>query len=486
MKNSQNTTLIRNVVVGSSPHLDVRADENVILEVGRALTRQHGEQVLDGAGGALIPGLHDHHVHLRAVVAARHSADVSAAAIPGDFDHMVVTAASEAADRKDWLRVVGWDEHASGPLDRYRLDALAGAVPVRVQHRSGAMWVLNSAAVALTGVAECQLGGVERDPFGKPTGRLVRMDAWLRDRIPASSPESFGTKLASYAAAAARLGITGFTDATPDRDSTDVAEFARLAGAGIVPQRLMLMAPPETAQPDQGELAGGRVTLGPVKIMLDDGTLPSAAALSRTVAAAHEAGSAIAVHCVTAEQLVLVVAALEQAGSAGDRIEHASIVPPGYAEELRRIGVAVVTQPGFIAARGDNYLRDVPPAEQDWLYPCASLIRAGVPMAAGTDAPFGPEDPWLCIAAAISRQTQSRQFLGAAERISATQALGLFLASPDDIRQQRTVSPGQPADLCLLHLPVNEALSEPSATALRATLIAGQLFQAATSICSGA
>jgi predicted amidohydrolase YtcJ len=478
MTDIHESILFRNVAVGSRPQVDVRVGRDLIQEVGRSLAPRRAEHVLDGAGGALIPGLHDHHVHLRAAVAAQQSADLSLAATPADFDQMLAAAAAAAtaAGRHDWLRVVGWDEYASGPLDRYRLDALAATVPVRVQHRSGAMWVLNSVAIAQAGVAGCDLPGVERDPGGTPTGRLLRLDGWLRDRVPSWSPASFEAQLADYASAAARLGITGFTDATPGRDRADVMEFVRLTDAGVVPQRLTLMAPPGVLEPGQGRRATGRVTLGPVKLMLDNETLPSVAELSRTIVAAHQAGSAVAVHCVTAEQLVLVVAALKQAGPDGDRVEHAGVVPPGYAEDLSCLGAAVVTQPGFIAARGDAYLRDVPSAERDWLYPCDSLIRAHVTVAAGTDAPFGPADPWLCIAAAISRRTSSGQVLGATERTSASRALELFLAAPDDIRQVRTVAPGQPADLCLLHLPLNEALAQPSPTALRATLIAGQLF----------
>jgi predicted amidohydrolase YtcJ len=474
MTDSPATVLIRNVAVGRRTGLDVRAGPDVITHVGRSLTRQPADQVLDGAGGALIPGLHDHHVHLRAAAAARQSVDVSASASPADLDRIVAAA---AAGHQGWLRVVGWDEHAGGPLDRYRLDALAGQVPVRAQHRSGAMWVLNSAALAQAGVAGSHLGGVERDRHGAPTGRLLRLDAWLRDKVPALSPATFEANLIGYAAEAARLGITGFTDATPGRDAADVAEFARLAEAGAVPQRLVLMASPGLLAPDPAGLARGRVMIGPVKVILDDAALPGAAELSAIVAAAHRAGSAVAIHCVTAEQLIVAVAALERAGPAGDRIEHAGIVPPGYADRLARLSAAVVTQPGFIAARGDAYLRDVPPPERDWLYPCGSLIRAGVPVAAGSDAPFGPLDPWLCMASAVTRRTSSGQVLGPSERITAARALRLFAAAPGNVRRMRTVAPGQPADLCLLRLPVRDALARPSADAVRATFMAGRIFE---------
>jgi predicted amidohydrolase YtcJ len=469
----QPTILIRNVAVRGRSGLDVRAGPETILEVGPSLPRRRGEEVIDGGGSEVIPGLHDHHVHLRAAVAARQSFDVSPAANPAGFDAIVSTTAARTS-RQAWLRFTGWNEHVAGPLDRHRLDALTGQVPVRVQHRSGAMWVLNSPALRQADVDRCDLPGVERDDAGVPTGGLLRMDDWLRDRL-ASLPEarasgSFTAGLADYTAEAARSGVTGFTDATPGRDQADVNEFTRLSEAGVLPQRLVLMALPGLSDP-----GCARVTLGPHKLMLDDATLPSPSELTGIVVAAHDSGSPVAVHCVTAEQLLVSIAALEQAGAAGDRIEHAGIVPPGCADALARLGVAVVTNPGFIADRGDDYLREVPAAERDWLYPCASLISAGVAVAAGTDAPFGPRDPWRCISAAATRSTAAGRVLGKAERLPPVAALRLFLADPCDVRQVRAVAPGQPSDLCVLGQPLRSALGRQSVTGVLATIIGGRV-----------
>jgi predicted amidohydrolase YtcJ len=467
------TLLIRNVVVGGRPGLDVLAGPETILEVGPSLPRRGGEQVVDGAGGEVIPGLHDHHVHLRAAVASRQSVDVSAAANPAEFDAMVLAAAARASPRT-WLRITGWYEHAAGAVDRHRLDVLTGPVPVRVQHRSGAMWVLNSAALRQAGVDACDHPGVERDEHGAPTGRLLRLDDWLRGRLAtlsgARSADGFAVGLAEYADKAARAGITGFTDATPGRDQSDIDEYSTLAEAGVLPQRLLLMAPPGLRQ-----AGSARVALGPHKLILDDATLPTAGNLAAAIAGAHRVGSPFAIHCVTAEQLLVSIAALEEAGPAADRIEHAGIVPPGCAQKLAQLGIAVVTNPGFIADRGHDYLREVPAAERDWLYPCASLIEAGVAVAAGTDAPFGPADPWHCIAAAMTRRTAVGTVLGRSERVSGMRALRLFLADPGDVRQTRAVAPGQPSDMCILRRPLRSILAHPSAEAVLATIIGGQV-----------
>jgi predicted amidohydrolase YtcJ len=470
---ADNTVLVVNAEIGGRPGLGVRVSPEQILEVGPGLAPRRGEAVLDAVGGAVIPGLHDHHVHLRGLLAARLSVDVSAAADPAAFDRMVAAAAA-AAGPGGWLRATGWSETSAGPLDRRRMDALTGAVPARVQHRSGAMWVLNSAALRQVGADDSDVDGVERDDRGVPTGRLLRLDGWLRGRLPSGLPADWlRAGLADYGRQCARLGLTGFTDASPDRDQADVDAFGELSADGTLPQRLHLMVPPGLRPP-----SAGRVTLGPRKVILDDAALPEVTKLAALAEQTHRRGSALAVHCVTAEQLIVAVAAFEQAGAAGDRIEHASVVPPGYAARLARLRLAVVTQPGFISVRGDDYLREVPAPEQAWLYPCATLARAGTAVAAGTDAPFGPADPWRCVAAAVTRRTPSGRVLGRPERLSPARALRLFLTAPEDPGRLREVQPGQPGDLCVLRTPLRPFLSRPAAAGIRASVIGAQLFEA--------
>jgi predicted amidohydrolase YtcJ len=467
--------LVVNAEVGGRPGLGVRVSAEEILEVGAGLAPRRGEVVLDATGGAVIPGLHDHHVHLRGLLAARLSLDLTAAADPGEFDRMLAAAAAAVSPGR-WLRGTGWSEFFAGPLDRHRMDALTGAVPARVQHRSGAMWVLNSAALRRVGADDSDATGIERDDRGVPTGRLLRLDGWLRGRLPdgVGLPDDWlRAGLADYGRQCARLGLTGFTDATPDRAQPDVDEFGRLSADGTFPQRLLLMGPPGLRPPP-----AGRVTVGPRKVILDDAALPEVGDLAVLAEQTHQQGSALAVHCVTAEQLIVAVAAFERAGAAGDRIEHASVVPPGYAAKLARLGLTVVTQPGFISARGDDYLREVPAPEQPWLYPCATLARAGTALAAGTDAPFGPQDPWRCVAAAVTRLAPSGRVVGPPERLSPARALRLFLTAADDPGRLREIRPGNPGDVCVLRTPLRPFLSSPSADGVRASIIGGHLVEA--------
>ena len=120
----------------------------------------------------------------------------------------------------------------------------------------------------------------------------------------------------------------------------------------------------------------------------------------------HDDDVPVALHCVTHAQLVVALAALRSAGGpSGDRIEHAAVVPDDMVADLADVGVTVVTQPNFVAERGEHYLRDVPADEHPQLWRVASLLRAGIPLAASTDAPFGGMDPWAAMRAAVHRTT---------------------------------------------------------------------------------
>jgi predicted amidohydrolase YtcJ len=457
--------IIRNAEVDGRGACDVRVEGGRIAEVGGSLARQPGEEVLDAGGGALVPGLHDHHIHLWALAARAASVELGPPAVR---DASAFAAALRAVPGDGWVRGVGYHESVAGELDRDRLDAMIGARPVRVQHRSGALWVLSSEAIALTGAERAEVPGIERDEDGRVTGRLWRLDGWLRDRVP-----PVRSSLAEVSARAAAAGVTGYTDATPERDDADVAALRDEQARGVLVQRVHVMGPAGLAV-DGGPL----LSRGPVKVLLDDDRLPDAAELIARIDEAHRARLPVAVHCVTAVQLVLTLHALAEAEASavvGDRIEHGSVVPPSLIAELARLGLTVVTQPGFVAARGDRYLADVEPDEHDSLYRCGSLLAAGVAVAAGTDAPFGPADPWACIRAAVDRRTADGAVLGGGERVSPRDALDLFLGSAANPAEPRTVAPGAVADLCLLDVPLSVALVEPSAERVAATLVDGRV-----------
>jgi predicted amidohydrolase YtcJ len=462
------TDLVLRDVVVDGQLVDVRTRGGMIAEIGRRLPARPGDDELDGARGALIPGLHDHHIHLMALAAAASSPVLGPPTVNDEEELRAVLHTADATlDGDEWLRAVDYHESVAGPLDRWRLDALVADRPVRVQHRSGGAWVLNTRALELVGADGTDRNGVERDGDGQPTGRLLGLDRWLRERVPAP-PEP---DLAAVGARLAGYGVTGVADLTPAGDIDDLTHLAAAAGARALPQRVMVSGGPRLAG---AEIPAPLVT-GPVKLVIEDHAPPDLDALVRWMRAARDAGRAVAVHCVTRAGLALALDAWDHVGTRpGDRIEHGSVVPPDLRSVVAARHLTVVTQPGFVLERGDGHLAAVAADDLPHLYPCRALIEAGIRVGGGTDAPYGHPDPWRSIASAIERRTAGGAPLGVREAVSPERALALFLGTLDDPGgPARRVEVGAPADLCLLDAALSHALEDPSSDHVAATIIGG-------------
>lgn len=455
--------VLRNVEVEGRSGLDVRIERDRIAAIGTGLARARDE--IDGRSGALIPGLADHHIHLFALAAQADSVALDEVTNPAQLRRRIEAAAARRPEG-EWVRATGYHERIGGNLTRQDLDGLAPRHPLRVQHQTGALWVLNSQALAAVG-ADQGPACVERDAQGRPTGRIWRGDDWLLRRLPPAPPP-----LAPIGRRLAALGITAVADASV---TTDAAAAGRLAAAHRtcdLPQRLTLMSGSDLQAP-----ADGAFEVGPVKVLLDDHALID---LDDFIARIHQARAwkrAVAVHCVTAAELALTLAALDAAGARpGDRIEHGGVIPGEAIRRLQALGLTVVTQPAFVRERGDRYLAEVDVRDQPDLYRCASLRAAGVPVAFSSDAPYAAPDPWGGIAAAMDRRTREGRALGAEERVGAADALAMCLgAAAEPGGPARRVAVGADADLCLLVRPLRQALATPAAECVRMTFIAGQL-----------
>ena len=460
--------LIRRAEVAGAGVCDVAVEGSVIRAVGPDLAREPDETVLDAGGGALLPGLHDHHLHLFALAAARTSVRCGPPDIH-DADELADALAHGELTR-GWLRGVGYHESVAGPVDRAALDRLAPDVPCRVQHRSGALWVLNSRALAELGLdGGVDAEGVERDADGRATGRLFRLDAWLRERLGAGAfPD-----LSPVGQTLARAGVTGVTDATATNGPVELAALRLAQARGELVQRLLVMGTPEL--PSLGNGAHAPLARGPVKLVLAENALPALDALTATIARAHDGSRAVAIHCVTRAELLLALAALEAAGSHdGDRIEHASVTPPDAFATLASLGTTVVTQPNFVRERGDAYFAEVEPRDRPDLYRCRSLEDAGIALGGGTDAPFGAPDPWAAMRAAVDRRTLAGRMLGPDEALDPERALALFTTPAHDPGgAPRAIAPGALADLVLLDRPWSRARDRLDPADVSATLIAG-------------
>lgn len=424
-----------------------------------------GVTVVDGGGGALLPGLHDHHLHLLSMAARARSVPCG----PPEVTDRAQLArrlrwAAAATSRGRWVRGYGYDDTVTGVLDGATLDELMGdrgEVPVRVQHRSGHQWVLNRAGadlVARRGVTPDDAGdaGAAGVFYGRDDELRV---AWLDPDPPPL--DAVGRSLAEY-------GLTGVTDATVGNGPAELSLFEGAQRTGSLSQRLHLLG---------GELPPRRqefLTIGARKIVLTEDHLPGLDELVATISGAADRG--VAVHCVSREALVLAAAAIRDAGARAARIEHTAVSPPEIVELLGGLEVIIVTQPGFIRTHGDRYRRQVEAADLPWLYRLRGWKRAGICLAGSSDAPFGDPDPWVGIRAAVDRRTSSGAELGPDEGLSPEEALGLYLSPLEHPgAPPRRVEAGARADLCLLFVPWRLAHDELDAKLVRSTYVAGSL-----------
>ncbi|WP_457966973.1 amidohydrolase family protein [Arthrobacter sp. D1-29] len=454
------STILADVEV-EGRRVDVAINGGLISRIDPVGERQGvlAGSVIDCGGATLIPGLHDHHVHLMAMAATQDSVDCAALSTVAEFTAAIRNRSGST------VRAVGYHESLAGVLDRFALDAIEDRRPLRVQHRTGGLWMLNSRALARLGPATEGALGIERDPNGRPTGRLWRCDDLVRHAFPREPPH-----LGAVGRSLSCLGITGVTDATPDLDDVAIVAIGEAVRTGQLPQRVVLLGAPDAHPLPLG------VQSGPRKILLHDHNLPAASTLLDLIAGSHAVGRPVAIHCVTADALVLVLGVLAECGTLpGDRLEHAAVVPPELVQVLAAFDLAIVTQPDFLRSKGDDYLRDVPEAERDWLYPYASLKAAGVSVVPSSDAPFGDVDPWRVVATAGTRRTRSGTTLNADEAVSAELALSGYLMDPLDLGgTQRRVLADSPADLCLL-TPDYLEVAHSGTSPVILTIISGEI-----------
>jgi imidazolonepropionase-like amidohydrolase len=310
------------------------------------------------------------------------------------------------------------------------------------------MWVLNSMAIGMLAIEHPE------------NGRLIDRDADLRAALSSTRPD-----LEPLVQHLLSRGVVGVTETTPGNGRADFAHMAE----NCAPLKLLIMGGADL----NNAPTIGRAQVGPLKLHYHDHDLPSLDDLAAEIADAHRAGRNTAMHCVTRAEIMLGLAAFEQAGVLdGDRLEHGAIADFAIVEWIARLGLTVVTQPHFVTERADAYLSEVDPDELPHLWPLKRFADVGVPLAAGSDAPFGGLDPWQALASAGSRPAG----LSPEEALTPDAALALY-AKPlaNAGAAPRKVAIGEVADLCLIDRTWSDAAQDLASIQVRATWIDGEL-----------
>ena len=411
--------------------------------------------VLDCGGRRVIPGIVDAHCHVLATAATSLQVDCRPAATP-DVETVIGALRGVAVTGDDWIRGYGYDDSPVGlgrHLHRHDLDRVSTVLPVRVDHRSGHACALNSRALAAAGIdrqtPDPSGGVIIRDADGEPTGLLLEMSGWLRERTGGSEYprlKAMREALSNFSERMLAYGITRVTDAGPGNGLDRWRYFQEVTGDGTLPLRVTMMVGWNRLEEMRAAGLGfgatasvGMLSVGHAKIMLTASTgqlRPDPSHLSEMVAHAHELGFPVAIHAVERDAIVAAALAIGDAtpvlsrrrsAVSLDRIEHCAECPPDVLELVAQSGAMVVPNPGFLHYDGERYGHTVARDLVQHLYPVGALVSCGIPTGLGSDAPVVEPNPWASMAATVSRKSLGGVDLGGEGVKSVAEALGLAL-----------------------------------------------------------
>ncbi|MEU5836703.1 amidohydrolase [Streptomyces diacarni] len=98
--------------------------------------------------------------------------------------------------------------------------------------------------------------------------------------------------------------------------------------------------------------------------------------------------------------------------AARHRVEHAEMLTEATVADFADLALTASVQPGFDAAWGGTdgmYARRLGAERAATLNPYAALLRAGVPLALGSDSPVTPLGPWEAVRAAAFHRTHAHR-----------------------------------------------------------------------------
>jgi hypothetical protein len=460
-----------------------------VSDVAPALTPTGDEPVIEAAGRWALPGLWDHHVHFAQWAQSRTRLDVSGTSHPSTVVRMVGDHLAQLPpDAKNTLLVGSGFRSAAWSVQPTvaELDAVTGGHRVVLISGDGHNGWLNSNALAFFGLP----------PRAAPLDELD----WFRVYSQlATTPEATqGLDDASLRVGqdAASRGVVGIVDM---EFAPNYLQWPRRFTAGVNQLRVRTATYPDRLEDvvatglHSGEpLPGGDglVTMGPLKI-ISDGSLNTRTAccwdpyadpdgmpspygkqnydldqLVALLARATSCGLTIALHAIGDAAVGTALDAFDTTRATGS-IEHAQLVRLADLDWMAALGVQASVQPAHLLDDRDVTQRYWPD-RADRCFAFRSMLRAGVRLALGSDAPVAPLDPWLAMAAAVHRSGDDRAPWNEAEALTSAQALA---ASTDG---QTTLAPGSRGDVVLLDSDPLASYSDTADTAqhLRSTRVA--------------
>ncbi|MZE73712.1 amidohydrolase [Streptomyces sp. SID5789] len=385
------------------------------------------DEVVDLDGALVTPAFTDAHVHTTATGLALTGLDLSGAPTREAALTLVRDFAAARPDDRVLLGH-GWDAARwpdGVPPTRAELDRATGGRPLYLSRIDVHSAVVTTALLDLTPGRVARVDG----PLTGDDHHAVRAAA-----LGAVTPAQRAAAQRAALAHAASLGIgTVHECAGPEISSEDdFTGLMRLAAEEAGPRVIGYWAEQDV---DKARELGA---VGAAGDLFVDGSLGShtaclhqpyadaahtgtahldAAAVTAHVVACTEAGLQAGFHAIGDAAVATVVegvrAAADKVGlarlrAARHRVEHAEMLTPETVAAFAELGLTASVQPAFDALWGGEdgmYARRLGAERARTLNPFAALLRAGVPLAFGSDSPVTPLDPWGTVRAAAFHHT---------------------------------------------------------------------------------
>jgi hypothetical protein len=511
--------------------------DGVILATGRstavAALRGPDTQVIDLDGAAVLPGLHDMHVHPMGAGLNRQQCNFAQGASLETVQSAIAVCAA-AREPAAWIAGGQWDAASIGAAPhRSMLDAVAPNNPVVLTDISGHSAWANSMALEVAGVtddtADPPGGVIERDADGAATGVLRESAAGLvRGRTPPPSPEDTVEALKWSLDLMLSHGVTSFTDAGVSEGT--MRAYAALADRGDLNQRVRgcIMQRGLSPTPDGGSgpnplaranlYARDRFAPDCVKLVLDgvptdghtaamvdpydDASLGDDERARGILMVPQDALNATLIDLDARGYTVKMHAAGDAAVRAGLDAIAAAREANGFSSNLHDVGHNSFVQTNDIARARDigatfemspyiwypnPIIPDIAKAigserMERWI-PVKDAIDSGALTVPGSDWPVVPEvNPWIGIETLVTRQPPGGggERLGAAERITLAQAIDMFTVNAarqmGNANRTGRIAPGLLADVIVLDRnPFEIPITDVHETRVTMALVDGEV-----------
>lgn len=442
-------TLIVNAEIITMSSVTPKASGIAISKGEIVALLQHGDdlkyaatEIIDAQQKTVIPGLIDAHSHLQAMISEQFTLQIPRELQTNDAFFSYLTEHISSVPNGEWIRISGYHPFhfpKVKPLTLKRLDELSTSHPIRVRYVTRHTSVLNQFAwqklMQKLSTSSTEGIHIELDENNNPNGIIHGADSFLSEKVVSkTSPSTWLEAIYKLQQVFFSYGITAIQDASPTTSKKQLIIWLK-AEKQFWKIPIQWMTGSKYFKSISHILESSNLfERGALKIVLEAAPdiYPTKDQVMEMLLQAGDSKSAVAVHVITPEMIWHVLDALQSLRRQNPnlqlscRLEHVSLCPEGFINEMKQQQVSIVTNPTFLSVHGDRYLKQVDQSEHNWLYPVQSFFENGFVVAAGADSPVAPISPWIGMYAACTRKSDNGQLVNPTESISRANALRMY------------------------------------------------------------